>query len=105
MTLTFTQFKEQLTPTQLEKILLHFDSIYECSALSDHELKMSYLAYLWKNKEVVLDDFGYEIPNAVNLGIDVFSDYEITFEDEDSGGVNLGVMYDYYSFVELEKMV
>ncbi len=105
MTLTFTQFKEQLTTSQLEKLLAHFDGIYECTEIGDHELKMSYLAYLWKNKEVVLDDFGYEIPNAANLGIDVMKDYEITFEDEDSGGVNLGVMYDYYIFQTLEQLV
>lgn len=105
MTLTFNQFKDQLTPTQLEKLLEHFDGIYECTEIGDHELKMSYLAYLWKNNEVVLYDFGYEIPNAATLGIDVFKDYEITFEDEDPGGVNLGVLHSYYVIHELEELV
>jgi hypothetical protein len=101
MTLTFTKFKDQLTPTQLEKLLVHFYGIYECTVLSEHEFKICYLAYLWKNKELVLNEFGYEIPNASALGIDVFKDYEITFEDEDPGGVNLGVLHDYYIFQTL----
>ena len=105
MTLTFTQFKEQLTSTQLEKLLAHFDSIYECKALGNHEFKIAYLAYLWKNKKVILGNQGYDIPDAKALGIDVFSDYEITFEDEDSGGVNLGVLHSYYLINELEELV
>lgn len=106
MTLTFSQFKEQLNPAQLDKILVHFNDIYECAKLEDHELKICYLAYLWKNKEVVFNEFGYEIPNAAALGIDVEADFTITFEDEDAAGfVNLGLLHDYYVFIKLEELV
>ena len=41
---------------------------------------MCYLAYLWKNKQVVLTEIGYDILKAEALGIDVDADYEIAFE-------------------------
>jgi hypothetical protein len=107
MIVTFNQFREQLTESQLKKLLSHFDAIYECESLGEHELKITYLAYLWKNNQVVITDFGYEIIDPEKLGIDVFKDYEITFEQdpEDAGGVNLGITYDYYNFIELFEIV
>lgn len=105
--LTFSQFRDQLSENQLKSLLSHFNDIYECDVLNEHELKISYLAYLWKNNQVVLTDFGYEILDPDRLGIDVFKDYEITFEQdpEDAGGVNLGVTYDYYNFIELIDII
>ena len=39
--------------------------------------------------------------------IDLFADYEIAFEagEGEGGGVNLGVLHDYYVFQDLEKLV
>jgi hypothetical protein len=107
MILTLEQFKNQLTTEKLTDLVAHMDEIYECKKLEDREIKMCYLAYLWKNKKVVTNEMGYDIPDAALLGIDLFEDYEIAFEageDEDSG-VNLGVLHDYYVFQELEKLV
>lgn len=105
--LKFDQFRDQLTENQLKDLLTHFNEIYECEHLNEHELKICYLAYLWKNNQVVLTDFGYEIIDDRNLGIDLMKDYEITFEldPEDAGGVNLGVTYDYYNFIQLFEII
>jgi len=107
MILTLNQFKEQLTENQLKNLLLHFDAIYDCKQVDEREIKMCYLAYLWKNNQVVLNELGYDIPNANELGIDLFEDYEIAFEagEDEGGGVNLGVLHDYYVFQDLEKIV
>ena len=102
MILTFNDFKKQLTKKQLTSILTHFNEIYECTQLEEREFKMCYLAYLWKNKQVVLTEIGYDILNAKALGIDVDADYEISFESEDAVGfVNLGILHDYYVFQKL----
>lgn len=106
MILTFNDFKKQLTKKQLTSILTHFNEIYECTQLEEREFKMCYLAYLWKNKQVVLNEIGYDILNAETLGIDVEADYEISFESEDAVGfVNLGILHDYYIFQILEEIV
>ena len=107
MILTLEQFKNQLTEKQLIDLIAHMDEIYACEKLDDREIKMCYLAYLWKNNKVVLSEMGYDIVDPAELGVDLFEDYEIAFEagEGESGGVNLGVLYDYYNFVELEKLV
>jgi hypothetical protein len=107
MILTLEQFKNQLTEKQIIDLIAHMDEIYACKKLDDREIKMCYLAYLWKNNRVVLSEMGYDITDPAELGVDLFEDYEITFEagEGESGGVNLWVLYDYYNFVELEKLV
>ena len=106
MILTFNDFKKQLTKKQLTSILTHFNEIYECTQLEEREFKMCYLAYLWKNKQVVLTEIGYDILNAKALGIDVDADFVISFESEDAVGfVNLGILHDYYIFQTLEGLV
>jgi hypothetical protein len=108
MILTFNEFKKQLTNQQLASLHNHFNEIYECKQLEDREFKMAYLAYLWKNKQVVLtQDRGYEILNTESLGINVDTDYEISFEagEDGAGGVNLGVLHDFYVFQKLEELV
>ena len=107
MILPFNEFKKQLTSKQLKVLLNHFNEIYECEQLEDREFKMSYLAYLWKNKQVVLTEMGYDILNAEAFGIDVNVDYEISFEagEDGVGGVNLGVLHDFYVFQKLEELV
>jgi len=107
MILTLEQFKNQLTTKQLTDLVAHMDKIYECKQLDDREIKMCYLAYLWKNNRVVLSEMGYDITDPAELGVDLFEDYEITFEagEGEGGGVNLGVLHDYYVFQELGKLV
>lgn len=75
--------------------------------MEEHEFKMSYLAYLWKNKQVVLTEMGYDILNAEAFVIDVNADYEISFEagEDGAGGINLGVLHDFYLFQVLEMLV
>ena len=70
-------------------------------------MNLSYLAYLWKNHQVILTEDGYEILNESSLGIDMHKDYELTVETypEDAGVVNLGVLHSYYNFMDLEKLV
>ena len=101
---TFSTFNSNLTPNEKEQLLHYFDDIYECNELSDHEYKISYLAYLWKNNCVYLTDSGYEIANEKELGITPM-DYEITFEAESSSGVNLSVMYSFYGIDRLMDLV
>ena len=107
MIATFNQFKTQLTSEKLNLIKSHFEEIYECKTLTDHELKISYLAYLWKNHQVILTEDGNEILNETSLGIDMYEDYELTVETypEDSGGVDLGIMHIFYNLTDLEKLV
>lgn len=107
MILPYNDFKKQLTKKKLTALLNHFNLIYECAQLEDREFKMSYLAYLWKNKQVVLTEMGYDILNAEAFGIDVNADYEISFEagEDGAGGINLGVLHDFYVFQRLEELV
>jgi hypothetical protein len=102
---TLTQFKSELSETEKEQLIGHFDEIYVCSQLDDHEYKMAYLAYLWKNGRVINDmNEGHaEIINEKELGVELFRDYEITVEADETeqGGVNLDLMYDFYRFDEL----
>lgn len=102
------EFKNQLSEEQKSNLIIHFNEIYELEELTEHELKISYLAYLWKNKQVVLiGDMGYDVLNSKSLGIDVHIDYEISFEagEGGEGGVNLSIMYEFYYFDILMTLI
>lgn len=102
------EFKNQLSEEQKSNLIIHFNEIYELEELTEHELKISYLAYLWKNKQVVLiDEMGYDVLNSKSLGIDVHIDYEISFEagEGGEGGVNLAIMYEFYYFDILMTLI
>ena len=60
-----------------------------------------------EKKQVVLTEMGYDILNAEAFGVDVNTDYEISFEagEDGEGGVNLGVLHDFYVFQKLEELV
>ena len=60
-----------------------------------------------EKKQVVLTEMGYDILNAEAFGIDVNADYEISFEagQDGAGGINLGVLHDFYVFQRLEELV
>jgi hypothetical protein len=106
---TFDEFREALTESQKEQIIRHFHEIYDCNELTQHEFKIAYLAYLWKNGQVINNQgVNLEIINAQALGVDLHRDYEISFEGGDemnSGGVNLDITYDYYSFDKFFDLV
>ena len=94
------QIINSLSTEQKQALLEHFNTIYECPSLSDHEYSMIYLAWM------KADSFLYRTPEGClefdgqKAGVPE-SDYEITFEDDYSGGVNLDVTWDYY---DLDKV-
>jgi len=94
------EFVQKLTEAQKTKLIEHFDKIYECTELSDHEHKIIYLAYLWKNGLVYTEESGASWFDNKQAGVSI-EDYEITIENEDSGGINLNLMYDYYDMNNL----
>lgn len=99
------QFIDNLTPQQQQTLHEHFDTIYECPVLSEHEYKIAYLAWLWANGKVYdAGDHDFFI-NEEEAGMSM-TDYEITFEDgHEHGGINLQYLYDYYAMNQLiEKM-
>ena len=99
-TTTKQEFINNLSEEQKQSIVNHFDTIYECSELTNHEYKITYLAWLWKKEEVYsCEDGSWTLPEDI-ADVDIM-DYEITIEDETSGGVNLDVTYDYYNFDKL----
>ena len=102
--MNFETFKSGLTDEMKKPLIKHFDEIYICDKLDDRELKMTYLAYLWKNGRVVTSPAeAMEIIDEKELGVKLHEDYEITIEaePEGQGGVNLDLTYDFYRFDEL----
>ena len=91
---------DHLTDDQKHKLLSHFNTIYECRQLSDHEYKIIYLAWLWANGFVYKDENGMSMidENTSDLPLNAF---EITFEAEESGGVNLELSRMYYDLDEI----
>ena len=97
--ITKAAYIKSLTPDQKEVLLSHFNTLYECHALGEHELNIAYLAWLLGEKHVMISD-GF-IMNDMNVEFNQ-DDYEISFEDEDTpGGVNLELTRSYY---ELDKI-
>ena len=92
---------DNLTEEEKELLLSHFDSIYECKELTDHEYRIIYLAWLWANGLVFRDEDGMSTIYEKTSDIPA-SAYEITFEDDMTGGVNLDLTYMYYS---LDKII
>jgi len=105
---TLKQFCSSFPSEKASTFVSHFDKIYECSSLEEHELKIIYLAYLWKNGRVqLMDDFGQTIVDPEELGVNEYTDYEISFEcgEGEGGGVNLSVLYEFYDFEKLMELV
>ena len=104
----YLSFKNEMTQVIKKALIVHFNEIYVCSKLEEHEIKIAYLAYLWKNGQVI-NEPGYivEILNEKEHGVDLHKDYEITVEagPDENGGVNLDLMYDFYRFDELMELV
>ena len=92
---------ENLTSNQKNVLIQHFNTIYECTELSETENKIIYLAWLWKNGYVSKLENGWFDIDETEAGVPL--DYfEVTFEAEPSGGSNLALFYDYY---EIDKII
>jgi len=95
-----SELKNQLSESQRTQLLTHFNSIYECSQLGEHEYNIVYLAWMWANGYINEDEFGSMFDYSVtDINLD---DYEITFEDGVGGGMNLNLFYDFY---QLDKVI
>ncbi len=91
----------RLTDELKKSLIVHFNSIYECKELEEHEYKIIYLAWLWANGLVYKGKDGMTTFEESETGVPL-TDYEITIEDEVSGGVNLDLMRSYY---DLDKLI
>ena len=95
---------QSLTAGQSEALVKHFDTIYECNELSETEYKIIYLAWLWAKDYVKDFGNGFLIFDEAEAGVPL-SDYEITFESESSGGINLNLMNQYYNIDEIIEIL
>lgn len=93
-----------LTDDQKGLLLSHFDSIYECRELTEQEYKIVYLAWLWANGFVNRVENGMSTFEESETGIPL-TDYEINYEDEMKGGVNLELTYMFYKVDEINKLM
>jgi hypothetical protein len=98
----YNTFKESISQEQDIAIVKHFNEIYQCNVLSEHEYKIAYLAYLWKHGKVVSDNGFFDVEKGLGVSI---MDFELTFEIEQSGGVNLEITKDYYQLVRLMELL
>jgi hypothetical protein len=100
----YNTFKESISQEQaISQLVKHFNEIYRMQCfLSEHEYKIAYLAYLWKHGKVVSDNGFFDVEKGLGVSI---MDFELTFEIEQSGGVNLDLTRDYYQIDKLIKLV
>ncbi len=68
----------------------------------DHEYRIIYLAWLWSNGFVYRDESGMSMIDEKSSDLPL-SAFEITFEDEYKGGVNLDLMYSLYSVEKIAQ--
>lgn len=94
---------DNLTADQKKKLLDHFNTIYKCAELTDHEYRIVYLAWLWANGFVYYDENGESVIDEKNSDLPL-STYEITFEADESGGVNLDYFNMYYGIDKIVKL-
>jgi hypothetical protein len=99
-----TEVISNLTTDQKTALLSHFNSIYECTELTEHEEKMIYLAWMWNQGIVHRNNDRLPEFEEKEAGVPM-EDYEITIEDEITGGINLNMMYSYYQLDEIKKIM
>ncbi len=100
---TFDYVIDCLSDDQKKKLIEHFNSIYKCSVLSDHEYRIIYLAWLWSNGFVYKDENGLSMIDEKNSDLPLTA-FEITIEDENKGGVNLDLMHTFYSIEKIARL-
>lgn len=101
----FTTFQEELSNSRRIALIEHFNEIYECTELTLHEMKIAFLAYLWKNGQIVHEVNGPACMLGEH-GVEL-EDYQITIEatEEYKGGINLDLLYKYYGFEIMIPMI
>ena len=95
---------QNLTAEQKKALLQHFNTIYNCMELTETENKIIYLAWLWKNGYVKQQGAGPLFFDETEAGVPL-TDYEITIEAEQSGGINLKLSYDFYEMGKIMKIL
>ena len=98
------QSLKSIRPEQKQSLVKHFDSIYECSALSEHEEKMIYLAWMWKNGIVYRNEEVWPEFDEKEAGVPL-RDYEITIEYEMKDCVNLNLTHNFYDLPGIQKII
>jgi hypothetical protein len=100
------EFSNTLTSEIENALLKHFNTIYVCKTLTEHEYKIVYLAYLWKSGYVYEIGDGWLDINKEQTGVDI-RDYELTFEVDESetGGTNLYLTYEFYDLDKIIKII
>ena len=93
-----------LSQEQIQALVQHFNSIYECRELEEREHNMIYLACMWRNGMVFQHEAGQYLFDEQSAGVSL-NDYEISIEDEYSGGVNLKILYEYYMLDKLANLI
>ena len=94
---------EELTIEQKQSLIAHLNEIYECEQLSEHELNIIHLAYLWANGCVSRNEDYWPELNEELAGVSLDT-FEITIEDE-PGGTNLDIMYNFYDFDKMIEII
>ena len=93
-----------LTTDQKTALLSHFNSIYECTELSDHENNIIYLAWMWANGLIYKEENGMSTFEESLAGVPL-TDYEIDYEDDLKAGINLDLTYSFYNIDEIIKLM
>jgi hypothetical protein len=94
-----------LTAKQRQKLIIHFNEIYECNKLQKMEFNIIHLAWLWMNGYVYRDEDGFAWLDDGKPGVPSMNNFEITIEDEQTGGVNLDLTYDYFYIEEIIEIL
>lgn len=92
-------FLNSLSIDDLANIHIHFNTIYECKELTEHEKNIVWLSWLLGEGLLMVSD-GFLMYEMSEVEFE-HTDYEVTFEAEPSGGVNIDLFRDYY---ELDKL-
>ena len=103
-TIPYSEFPPPVINKAKDQFIAHFDKIYECNELTDHELKIIYLAYLWSKGLAGIDSTGEHFFDETNSGVSL-ADYELTFEAETSGGINFYLTHEYYYLDQIMAML
>jgi hypothetical protein len=93
-----------INPEQELALVKHFNSIYDCNKLSEHEYRMIYLAWMWNSGIVYRLDNWFHTFEQNEAGVPL-NDYEVTIEDEMTGGVNLDLMYSFYDIDGIHQIM
>lgn len=100
---TCAQYIATLTEEQIDKLIIHFNTLYICPELSVHEQRMTWLAWLLGEKQYIPDP-DFEI---IDMTVGGFKkeDFAITFESEDTGKIDFGFLKAFYRLDEMYENI